>query len=182
MLFLSLFASRLNLFPAEIMEDPLAAATVMRGGFRRGATSAFGTGYETQTLGGSLRYLPLGFAFLLFAPFPWALGSMLQRAAAPETLIWYPIFLLALGGMRRAVFKEGHLTVIPLSVLLVVTTSYALVEGNFGTAYRHRAQILPLFFIFAALGIETLKPWFEKRRRARTRSVLARRGATHELR
>ena len=42
----------------------------------------------------------------------------------------------------------------------LATLSYALVEGNLGTAYRHRAQVLILFLIFAAVGLV--------RRRART--------------
>ena len=130
----------------------------------------------------SLRYLPLGFSFLLFAPFPWALESALQTAAAPETILWYPIFLVALIGMRHAILRGSHLAVIPLSVLLIVTTSYALVEGNFGTAYRHRAQIMPLFFIVAGVGWVVLKPWFDKRRRTRGRSVVARRGVGAENR
>ena len=175
-LFLSLLADRLDLFPTEVLEDPLGSATRMRSGLQQGATSAFGVGHTTDTFGGSLRYLPIGFAFLLFAPFPWALDTALQTAAAPETFLWYPIFFVALNGMRHAILKGSHLAVIPISVLLVVTTSYALVEGNFGTAYRHRAQIMPIFFIFAGVGWIMLKPWFEKRRRESKRSVVARRG------
>jgi hypothetical protein len=36
---------------------------------------------------------------------------------------------------------------------LFATVSYALVESNLGTAYRHRAQVLIPLFIFAAVGI-----------------------------
>ncbi|MFC1575201.1 glycosyltransferase family 39 protein [Gemmatimonadota bacterium] len=177
-LFLSLVANRLDLFPAEVLEDPFSSASRMRESLQYGATSAFGSGYETETLGGSVRYLPVGFAFLLFAPFPWAIETTLQAAAAPETLLWYPVLIFALLGMKNSVLQGKHLTVIPLSVLIIVTTSYALVEGNFGTAYRHRAQIMPLFFIFAAVGWMSLKPWFEQRRRMRKRSVLFRRGGS----
>jgi hypothetical protein len=105
----------------------------------------------------------VGFSYLLFAPFPWALDSALQRAAAPETFLWYPLFVLALLGAWRAVRRGRHLTLIPVSVLLVVTTSYALVEGNFGTAYRHRAQIMPLFFLFVGVGWYVVRPWVEGR-------------------
>jgi hypothetical protein len=84
--------------------------------------------------------------------------------------------------MRRAILRGGNLNVIPLAVLLIVTTSYALVEGNFGTAYRHRAQIMPLFFIFAGVGIVALKPWFEQRKKMRRRSLLFRRGRVAEPR
>jgi hypothetical protein len=180
-LFLSLLADQLDLFPTEVLQDPLASAARMRGQLQHGATSAFGMGRETQTLGEALRYLPLGFAYLLFAPFPWALETTLQTAAAPETLLWYPLFILALIGIRSSLARGGHLQVIPFSVLLVVTTSYALVEGNFGTAYRHRAQIMPLFFLFAGVGWTLFKPWLRERGRFRRRSVVARRGTASEL-
>ena len=65
-LFLSLLADRLDLFPAEELQDPFATATSFRSGLQQGAGSAFGTVEDTETLGGSLRYLPLGFSFLLF--------------------------------------------------------------------------------------------------------------------
>ncbi len=178
--FLSFLADRLDLFPAEVLEDPFSSATRMREGLQFGATSAYGPEHDTTTLGGSLLYLPLGFAYLLFAPFPWAIETSLQAAAAPETFLWYPVFLLSLVGMRRAAVRGGHLNIIPFAVLLVVTTSYALVEGNFGTAYRHRAQIMPLFFIFAGVGVAALRPWFEQRKRMRKQSVLFRRGREGE--
>ena len=38
---------------------------------------------------------------------------------------------------------------------LLATLSYALVESNLGTAYRHRAQVLVLYLVFAAVGIAT---------------------------
>jgi hypothetical protein len=36
-----------------------------------------------------------------------------------------------------------------------LTLGYALGEGNAGTAYRHRAQLLSFFLIFAAVGLES---------------------------
>ena len=33
------------------------------------------------------------------------------------------------------------------------TVSYALVEGNLGTAYRHRAQVIVLFLCMGAVGL-----------------------------
>ena len=53
------------------------------------------------------------------------------------------------------VLPIGQLTnvLVVLAVLVIVVSSYALVEGNFGTAYRHRAQIMPLFFVFTGAGL-----------------------------
>jgi hypothetical protein len=46
---------------------------------------------------------------------------------------------------------------ISLSVVLLsagLTFGYALGSGNSGTAYRHRAQMLPCYLLFAAIGKE----------------------------
>ncbi len=179
-LFLALLADQLQLFPAAELEDPLATASQMRSALQYGATSAYGSGYETDTIAGTLRFLPLGLSFLLFAPFPWAIESTLQASAAPETLLWYPLFLAALAGMRYGVVKAGNLNVIPLAVLIVVTTSYALVEGNFGTAYRHRAQIMPLFFVFSSAGLILFRARMQKGRKKR-QQFIRRRGADADV-
>ena len=150
-------ADQVGLFSAIRPEDALETAQMLRTGLQAGATSAFGLGADTETIGGALRYLPLGVSYLLFSPFPWAIQSSLQLTAMPETLLWYPLFLLAIQGLR--VSLRGRLTnvLIVLSVLVIVVSSYALVEGNFGTAYRHRAQIMPLFFVFSGVGLSWLK-------------------------
>jgi hypothetical protein len=157
---LTYVAERMELFTSLRPEDVLGTAQSLRAGLQVNAASAFGVGATTTTVTGALQYLPLGAANLLFAPFPWAIGSTLQLIAMPETLLWYPLFILAVRGL--ATFRRsggGPAVMIPLSVLLVVTASYALVEGNFGTAYRHRAQIMPLFFIFSGVGLT----WFSQR-------------------
>ena len=94
----------------------------------------------------------------------------------PETLLWYPLFLCALLGLRISVKNRATLAFVPVSVLLVVVSSYALVEGNFGTAYRHRAQIMPLFFVFSGVGLSWIKvrvisqtKWWRTRTRVRVR-------------
>lgn len=173
-LFLSLVAKQLDLFPTEVLEDPFQSATRMRESLQYGATSAFGVGRETTTLGSSLRYLPIGFSYLLLAPFPWAVESTLQAAAAPETLIWYPVLLVAVIGMKDALLRGGGMSALPIAVLIVTATSYALVEGNFGTAYRHRAQVMPLFFIFAGVGFQVIRPWLDQKRRLARRTIVAR--------
>ena len=151
------FADQVGLFSTIRPEDALETAQILRSGLQADATSAFGLGAQTETVGGAIRYLPLGISYLLFSPFQWAIDSPLQLTAMPETLLWYPLFLLAIKGLRISL--RGRLTnaLIVVAVLVIVVTSYALVEGNFGTAYRHRAQIMPLFFVFSGVGVSWLK-------------------------
>jgi 4-amino-4-deoxy-L-arabinose transferase-like glycosyltransferase len=154
---LTYFADQVGLFTTLRPEGILGTAQVLRTGLQAGATSAFGVGVETTTVGAAIQYIPVGASYLLFAPFPWDITTTLQAAATPETLLWYPLFLCALLGFRISVQNRATLAFVPISVLLVVVSSYALVEGNFGTAYRHRAQIMPLFFVFSGVGVMWIK-------------------------
>ena len=154
---LTYFADEVGLFSAIRPEGLLETAQVLRTGLQQGATSAFGVGAQTRTIGAALQYIPIGGSYLLFAPFPWDVQTTLQATAMWETLLWYPLFLLSILGFRISLQNRRTRALVPLSVLLVVVSSYALVEGNFGTAYRHRAQIMPLFFVFSGVGLSWLK-------------------------
>ena len=174
---LTYFADQVGLFSAIRPEGLLETAQVLRTGLQQGATSAFGVGAQTITIGGALQYIPIGGSYLLFAPFPWDIQTTLQATAMWETLLWYPLFLLSLLGFRISMRDRVTTALFPVSVLLVVVSSYALVEGNFGTAYRHRAQIMPLFFVFSGVGLFWIKVriisqthWWRTRTRLRYRS------------
>ena len=100
-----------------------------------------------------LRYLPLGLAFFLFSPFPWQVGSLLSTITLPEQLVWYALIPMVVSGGAYLVRHRYHV-IGPILVFLALTVGlYALVEGNAGTAYRHRAQVLVFFLIAAAVGI-----------------------------
>ena len=174
---LTYFADQVGLFTAIRPEGLLETAQVLRVGLQQGATSAFGVGAETRTIGAALGYIPIGGSYLLFALFPWAVETPLQATARWEMLLWYPLFLASILGFRITLRDRLTTAFFPMSVLLIVVSSYALVEGNFGTAYRHRAQIMPLFFVFSGVGLFWIKvriisqsQWWRTRTRLRYRS------------
>ncbi|MFZ0791704.1 MAG: glycosyltransferase family 39 protein [Chromatiaceae bacterium] len=115
--------------------------------------SAYGIGYDVTTPAGALRALPLGLAYLLFAPFRWAISSLRQLLTLPEMLFWYalmPAFA------RRLVYALRHRLreILPiLAFTVTLTIAYALMQGNVGTAYRQRTQVSMFFFVFMAVGI-----------------------------
>jgi hypothetical protein len=115
--------------------------------------SGFGQEYDVSTPTGALRALPTGLAYLLFAPFPWAISGVRQALAVPETLLWYalmPAFVRGLVFTLRRHFRSA----LPIVVFAVsLTLAYALMQGNVGTAYRQRTQITMFFFIFMGAGI-----------------------------
>jgi hypothetical protein len=47
----------------------------------------------------------------------------------------------------------------------MLTLAYSIFQGNVGTAYRQRSQILVFYFIFAAVGAVLLKERHEERQR-----------------
>ena len=127
-----------------------------------------GIGADVSTVGGAVGFLPTGLVYFLLAPFPWSVTTVLQRVTLPESLVWYVLFLCVLRGSWLALRYDPRAYTVLVGVLGIVTFSYALVEGNVGTAYRHRAQVLPLFFVLAAVGLRDVwGSWMEGRIRAR---------------
>ncbi len=114
--------------------------------------SAYLTDADVSTPGAALRFLPAGLVYFLFAPLPWQLFNARQLLTLPEMLAWYALVPLVVIGLRDAL-QRRFAAAAPLAFFAgLATLSYALVEGNLGTAYRHRAQVMILFLIFAAVG------------------------------
>ncbi|MEE9606241.1 MAG: glycosyltransferase family 39 protein [Myxococcota bacterium] len=110
---------------------------------------------DISTPGRALRFLPIGLAYFLLAPAPWQLWNSRQWLTLPEMLAWYALLPQVFFGLRHALRTRSHAALPLATFALLGTVSYALVESNLGTAYRHRAQVLVLFLIFAAVGLAT---------------------------
>lgn len=149
--------------------ETLGTVQLLREDMARGASSSFIGESDVSTVGGAISYLPVGMTYFLLAPFPWALESLLQTITFPETVIWYTLLPFGLLGGWWSLRNRLLTASIPLFVLITVSFAYALVQGNVGTAFRHRAQILPLMLVMIALGIVR---WWERRqeRRAHVRA------------
>jgi hypothetical protein len=116
--------------------------------------SAYSENVDISTPGRALTFLPLGIAYFLFSPFPWQITSLLKLFSLPEMLLIYRLAPAMLRGIRHTIrtrFREA-LQILLLTALL--TISYALGEGNVGTLYRHRAQAILFYLMFAAVGLE----------------------------
>lgn len=91
-----------------------------------------------------LIFMPLGIAGFLFAPFPWQTISVVHAAAVLENVGLYALICLALVRWRRLVRVSRQGEVRFLWLLIVVSlAAYGVIEGNVGTAYRHKMQIVP---------------------------------------
>ncbi len=101
----------------------------------------------------ALRFLPLGLAYFLLAPAPWQVWNARQALTLPEMLAWYALLPAVALGVVHALRTRFAATLPIATLTLFLTVSYALVESNLGTAYRHRAQVLVLLLLFGAVGL-----------------------------
>jgi Dolichyl-phosphate-mannose-protein mannosyltransferase len=120
------------------------------------AESGFGREVDVSTTEGAISTIPVGMIYLLFAPFPWQLASLRQSITLPEMIIWWLSFpLLVLGIWYSIKYRLRE-----ISPILIFTTmlsiAYSVFQGNVGTAYRQRAQLLVFYFLFVAVGLVLL--------------------------
>jgi hypothetical protein len=109
----------------------------------------------------------MGLIYLLFAPFPWQIGSLRQSITVPEMVIWWASFPLLVLGLWFTV-KYRLRMISPILIFTVMLTfSYSVFQGNVGTAYRQRAQLLVFYFIFVAVGFVLMQEKREERKRRR---------------
>lgn len=108
-----------------------------------------------EGVGANLRHLPRGLVASTLRPFPWDSGSHTLLLAKIENLVWLPLYVLAAIGVwtRR---KRLAALAFPLVTCVTIVGIGALTQGNVGTAFRHRAQILWALSILAAAGAEWL--------------------------
>jgi hypothetical protein len=133
----------------------------------RSANTGFGSDVDVSTTAGALSVIPLGLAYLLFAPFPWQFASLRQSITFPEMVVWWVSFPLLLMGIRFTL-KHRLRQALPILIFTtMLTLAYSIFQGNVGTAYRQRSQILVFYFIFVAVGAVLLKERREEGRRER---------------
>lgn len=116
------------------------------------AASGFGQDIDVSTPEGALSAIPIGLAYLLLAPFPWQFGSLRQMITLPEMTLWWASIPFLVFGLWFTI-KHRLREVAPILIFItLLTISYSIVQGNVGTAYRQRAQLLIFYFLFVAVG------------------------------
>ena len=118
----------------------------------RSADSGFGGDADVSTTEGAISAIPIGFSYLMFAPFPWELRSLRQAITIPEVLLWWCSIPFMIIGIIYTVRNRLRNAIAILIFTLMLTISYSIFQGNVGTAYRQRTQIQVFLFIFIAVG------------------------------
>jgi hypothetical protein len=129
------------------------------------AQSSFGQDVDVSTTTGALSVIPVGMVYLLFAPFPWQMANLRQSITLPEMMLWWASFpLLVLGGWFTLKYRLRQALPILLFTTML-TLAYSIFQGNVGTAYRQRSQLLIFYFIFVAVGFVLLRERRDERKR-----------------
>ena len=153
----------------------LQAVQTARSDQAQTAGSGFSQDVDVSTTLGALSAIPVGLIYLLFAPFPWQLANLRQSITLPEMLVWWASFpMLVLGGWFTIRYRLRQ--ALPILIFTsMLTLAYSIFQGNVGTAYRQRAQILVFYFIFVAVGAVLIK---EERETRKERAKLSKHAAT----
>jgi 4-amino-4-deoxy-L-arabinose transferase-like glycosyltransferase len=119
---------------------------------------------------GQLRYLPKGMSVVALRPWPWeaAGGGVGLRLARVENVLWYPLVVLALIGLGGA-WRMRRALAFPVLCGGAVLVMYGITEGNLGTAFRHRGELVWAVILMATVGIARVA----RRRQASTRTAPA---------
>jgi len=128
------------------------------------AESGFGEDLDVSTTEGALTALPVGFMYLMFAPFPWQVSSLRQAITLPEVLAWWAMMPMMAWGIWYTI-KHRLREAFPILIFsLMLTLAYSIFQGNVGTAYRQRTQIQVFLFMFIGVGYTLYKERKEDRR------------------
>ena len=138
-----------------------------RADLAQSASSGFGKDVDVSTTAGALTVIPIGATYLLFAPFPWQLANLRQSITLPEMIVWWASFPLLVMGIWFTIKFRMRQALPVLIFTTMLTLAYSIFQGNVGTAYRQRSQILVFYFIFVAVGGVLLKERQEEKEQQR---------------
>lgn len=113
----------------------------------------------------SLSALPGGLLAVTVRPYPWEATPNAQVLLAKvENVGWAALYLLAIIGASTS-WRLRQITAFPIISTGAVLVVAAVTQGNLGTAFRHRGQVLWALALLAALGLQQL---VDRRRRRAT--------------
>src|SRR2546421_582413 len=142
-----------------------------RADLARRANSGFAEDIDVSTPSGAISAIPIGMTYLLFAPFPWQVVNLRQSITLPEMFVWWASFPLLVIGIWFTIKYRMRQALPILIFTTMLTLAYSIFQGNVGTAYRQRSQILVFYFIFVAVGAVLMK---ERRENEKQQTLLER--------
>ncbi|HEY3135363.1 MAG TPA: glycosyltransferase family 39 protein [Blastocatellia bacterium] len=133
----------------------------------RVTNTGFGGDVDITDPRAAVGFLPIGILYVLLAPFPWMINNLRQLITLPELLAWWAMIPLLVKGYWFGVRHRLRESFAVLLFIVSLVFAYALYQSNAGTAYRHRAQLYPFFFVLMGIGLELRR----NKRELRSRGV-----------
>ncbi len=134
----------------------LERVQMSRSDLANSADSGYGGEEDVSTVGGALTALPIGFIYLMFAPFPWEATNFRQSITLPDSIVWWFCFPFVISGLWYSLRHRIRSALPILLFSFLLTFAYSMFQGNVGTAYRQRTQVQVFLFIFFAVGVGLL--------------------------
>jgi hypothetical protein len=107
--------------------------------------------YESDSLvlNRTLSHIPVGLAYALLAPFPWAVQRPADLATVPEVLLWY---LCVIAGFATlwSHRSDWRRLLPPFLFICILLGVFVMVEANTGTLFRHRSMLLTVAVVLAS--------------------------------
>jgi 4-amino-4-deoxy-L-arabinose transferase-like glycosyltransferase len=95
--------------------------------------------------------IPVRFFYFLFSPFVWDIKNFSHLFGFIDALFY--IYILTSLYINRGFFLKRKVLSYILFILFSIAFVFSIGTGNFGSAVRHRAKLLPLFVIlFSAIN------------------------------
>lgn len=129
--------------------------------------SGFGEDLDVSTAEGAISAIPIGFTYLMLAPFPWEIRNFRQAITLPEMILWWASIPLLLLGLWYTIKHQFRSSIGILFFTFMLTIAYSIFQGNIGMAYRQRAQIQVFLFIFVAVGYTIVQERRENKNKLR---------------
>ena len=122
-----------------------------------GGDAAYFTRDELKSVNNPVYIIPKGLVYFMFSPFPWQLTKGSRLVSFMDVLIIYLITVPFLFSTFRLI-RYQYWEALPLLIFFFfLLFAFSMVEGNFGTAFRHRAQILPLYVLISSITLPLFK-------------------------
>lgn len=150
-----------------VVDSRVSRFAQSRNGFMLGARSAYPWNYCTEftntlkSLPCELFHLPVGVSRFLFEPLaaPWGtLPSGPLLFASFENYIWVIFFIAFVASLLLRQSRDLRMSVLVASFIVLGVIGYALISGNFGTAFRHKSQFLWAFTLIVGISADW-RPW-----------------------
>ena len=121
------------------------------------ADSGYAEDIDVSTTRGAIMAIPIGFVYLILAPFPWDVRTFRQAITLPEVFAWWAMIPLLVWGCWYTIRHRLRAAFPILLFSGMLTLAYSIFQSNVGTAYRQRTQIQVFFFMFIGVGWVLLK-------------------------